>query len=163
MEQNGKSRLSTETVLARVREDQALDLRIRGYTFAHIAEAIGYADSSGAHRAVSRGLERTNNGSLAKAEELKAMEVARLDRLLRALESGINSGDPSSINSAIRVSERLCKLMGLDAPVKAEVTGKDGRPIETVDLSALAKLSEEELALYERLCERMASTATSPA
>ena len=39
---------------------------------------------------------------------------------------------------------------------KAEITGKDGGPIVTADAVALSKLTDEELALYERLCQRAA-------
>lgn len=38
---------------------------------------------------------------------------------------------------------------------RVEVTGKDGGPIYHVDPAVLASLSDEEFALYERLCENL--------
>jgi hypothetical protein len=41
--------------------------------------------------------------------------------------------------------EKRCKLLGLDAPAKQEVTGKDGGPIQTEQRQDLSRLSLDEL------------------
>jgi hypothetical protein len=41
------------------------------------------------------------------------------------------NGDPRYLEGVRWCIERRCKLLGLDAPDKHELTGKDGRPIQT--------------------------------
>jgi hypothetical protein len=40
-------------------------------------------------------------------------------------------GDPRLADTLIRISERVAKLHGLDAPQRIETIGTDGGPIET--------------------------------
>ena len=48
--------------------------------------------------------------------------------------------------------DSISKMLGFDAPVKQEITGKDGKNIfESIDLS---KLSQEELTLYYNLLKK---------
>ena len=57
-----------------------------------------------------------------RAERLRDLEVARLDRLTRALEVGITDGDPRAVVAAVRLMERRAKLLGLDAPTTVTAT-----------------------------------------
>lgn len=45
------------------------------------------------------------------------------------------AGDPRFLAGVERCIERRCKILGLDAPTKQEITGADGGPIETKDVS----------------------------
>ena len=48
--------------------------------------------------------------------------------------------------------DSISKMLGFDAPVKQEITGKDGKNLfEGIDLS---KLSQEELTLYYNLLKK---------
>ena len=58
----------------------------------------------------------------AKAERLRDLEAARLDRLTVALAPGIKAGMPAAIVAAVRVMERRAKLFGLDAPKQMHMT-----------------------------------------
>jgi hypothetical protein len=62
-----------------------------------------------------------------KAERLRDLEAARLDRLTVALTPGIKAGMPGAILAAVRVMERRAKLFGLDAPTK--IAGPAGEPM----------------------------------
>ncbi|NCC31207.1 MAG: hypothetical protein EOM24_04180 [Chloroflexia bacterium] len=57
----------------------------------------------------------------AEAETYREFELARLDKLLLALQDGIERGDPGSINAALKVSERRCKMLGLDSPIEMKL------------------------------------------
>ncbi len=46
-----------------------------------------------------------------------------------ALRPGIERGDTRSIEAALRVLVHRAKLNGYAAPLKVEVTGRDGRPV----------------------------------
>lgn len=55
------------------------------------------------------------------------------------------AGDPRFLNIVENCIERRCKILGIDAPGKFEVTGKDGGPMEfkeksNVAISAFAEL-----------------------
>jgi hypothetical protein len=55
------------------------------------------------------------------AEELRALENARLDSYLSALGPSIELGDPKAIAVAVRISERRAKMAGLDAPIEVKI------------------------------------------
>ena len=130
-----RGRLTVRTIAQRNREARALNLRKGGFSYDAIAAELGYADRSGAYRAIQRALARTLSEP---ADELRKLEVERLDDLWRrtqvilatrhaVLYQGADTGfdDPGprlkAIEVGIRVMERRAKLLGLDAPVKTRV------------------------------------------
>ena len=78
-----------------------------------------------------------------EAETLRAMESRRYDEYERRLQPGIQDGDVKAIGVAIRLSERRCKLLGLDMPVQHEVQ-VDAETAALADqvVSALADLAD---------------------
>ena len=52
---------------------------------------------------------------------LRALEARKYDVLEAQLQAGIKDGDTKAITTAIRVSERRCRLLGLDMPEQHEV------------------------------------------
>ena len=94
-------------------------------------------------------------------EELLALELERLDRLARAAEEVLEAhhvkvaggeivydeaGQPledtkpvlEAIDRLLKIQERRARLLGLDAPVKQQITGKVATyRVEGVDLDAL--------------------------
>lgn len=105
------------------RQRQALELRRAGTGYEAIARAVGYAGPGPAHKAVQSALKRM----LAEpAEEVRALELARLDRLQmahwpRAIGSGGVAPDPVATATVLRIMERRAKMMGLDAPTTVNV------------------------------------------
>jgi hypothetical protein len=63
------------------------------------------------------------------------------------MEREQRDGNPAFLAGVMSCIERRCKLLGLDAPVKSELTGKDGGPIKTeaANKPDLSKLSLDEL------------------
>lgn len=102
------------------RAHQALELRKSGLSYLDVGKAIGRSESQAWKivQAALRELPREN------AEELRALESARLDELTRLSTIGTKLGDPQAISAAVRVSERRSKLLGLDAPSKHELSGE---------------------------------------
>lgn len=99
-----------------VRKADALDLRLKGFSYRAIGEAMGI-DQATAYRLVSDALAETREITQARADELREIEVQRLDHLLESLAPHIEAGDPNAVNSALRVSKRRSELLGLDTPV----------------------------------------------
>jgi hypothetical protein len=105
--------------------------------------------------------ERWVKSGLRDFDKAQAQEIERIDRLEREHWAAWRMVDPtdrtapSYLAGVMRCIERRCKILGLDAPVRQELTGKGGGPIETKDVSdpdsnGVALL----MALYERVRAR---------
>lgn len=90
-----------------------MQLRILGYTFDAIARQCNYHDRGAAYHAVQRELKRTVQQP---ADELRQLEVERLDALLRTFLPKALKGDTWSADRVLAVMERRAKLLGLDVP-----------------------------------------------
>ena len=77
-------------------------------------------------RMVRGALERA--GALVKEEAKKvvALECIRLDKMSEGLSEPAEKGDPRSCEVMLKVMDRRASYLGLDAPTKQEVGGKDG-------------------------------------
>lgn len=107
------------------KQAEAMRLRRLGWSFARIAEAVGYADKSGAYAAVQAGLKATLREP---ADELRTLELDRLDAALEVVMEEIEAHNLSAVDKLIRLMERRATLLGLDAPRK--ITGDEDRPVE---------------------------------
>lgn len=141
---------------------RCFELRLDGLTFSAIGAEVGLAVSTVHARIEAHIAERVNP----LADELRAIELDRLDRaIVRVFEvlakthvvvqngkvvTGAD-GRPlvddmpalQAIDRLIRISERRCKMLGLDAPtpLKADVTlhQVDPRDLELMQLIEAAK------------------------
>jgi len=95
---------------------KVLELRRAGLTWARIAEEVGYADHSGAHKAYQRAI---TNGAEQTPEELILQELDRLDRLQVAAWSKAMSGDVPAMGIILKFIEQRVKLLGLSANFSA--------------------------------------------
>ncbi|CCF61166.1 hypothetical protein [Nocardia cyriacigeorgica] len=102
----------------RLRQHEALKLRLAGVAYARIAEQLGYSDKSGAFRAVQAVLDRQESHA---ADELRKLEDARLDLLWLKAFPGVMAGDLKAIEVAAKLHDRRVKLHGLAAPQRVEV------------------------------------------
>ena len=118
-----RNRPKGEDAAARQRADQALDLRIAGASYRQIAAALGVSQKT-AYYDVQGALGTLDAVVAVKAERLRDLEAARLDRLNAALAPGIKAGQPAAVFAAVKIMERRAKLLGLDAPTT--ITGPEG-------------------------------------
>jgi hypothetical protein len=137
-------------VKAHDRHLRALELRKAGATYQAIAEQLGYAQAKGAYKAVTSALKLTLREP---AEELRELEVARLDAMLLVLWRRVQAGDEKAVDRVLRIMERRARLLGLDAPRRQELSGPDGKPL-AFDLSML---TDEELKILERIQAKLDS------
>ena len=103
-------------------EAQCLHLRMAGYSHREIAAQLGIAPSS-AYKRVRHAFDEVNKHNLDTAEQLRALELLRLDELLSALWDTAIAGDLKAVDRVLKVMERRAKLLGLDAPVMVETDG----------------------------------------
>lgn len=103
------------------RRKRAWELQLRGWTQTQIAEDLGVT-----HQAVSLMLRATLDelaaSELKSAEDYRKAEIARLDRMLDTIEPRAANGDPVAQGQVLAIMSRRAKYLGLDAPVKVEVT-----------------------------------------
>jgi hypothetical protein len=112
------------------RDRQALDLRKAGASYDQIARQLGYFNRGGAFKAVARGLDTVKHLMVESAEDVRSLELTRLDALLLGIWQAATSGDVQAVTAALRIAERRAAYLGLDAPKRQELTGADGGPIE---------------------------------
>lgn len=119
---------ATETI---ERERQAVNLARGGLGFAEIATQLGYANASGAWKAVQRALARVPQGAV---EDYRRIELLRLDRLWAAYWAKALGGDLPAALYLLKVSERRSRLLGMDAAVAIRATVTDALDAEIEEL-----------------------------
>jgi len=132
------ARHGTVTAQRRLR---ALELRAAGYSYAQIAQMLGYRSKAGAWDAVQRAI-----GSIERedAKNLLAIELERLDTAQRAIWEKVHAGDVSAVRALVSIIQTRAKLLGLgsetvkvgledDDPLR-EIFAAIAREIQTADL-----------------------------
>lgn len=102
------------------RRVQALELRKAGATYRQIGAMLGVSGVQ-AYRDVARALEALAVEEHSRADELRALEDARLDDILIVLWPRVKHGDIEAITTTLRLMERRAKLWGLDSPGEQRV------------------------------------------
>jgi hypothetical protein len=132
-----------------LRRQQAIEMRNNDAEWKEIAEALGYADAGAACKDVSRALDAYVRQQGLAIEHLRARELASLDALAeKAVEimqgrhplvshgrivkeeddfgNEVTLLDPApalgAMDRLLRIAERRAKLLGLDMPVKVDLT-----------------------------------------
>ncbi len=118
----GRAKTGKYNISKLQQETKALELRLQGLTLEEIAKKTGFwKDRRGAYRAVTTALKRATEDNNELADELRTLELERLDKYLTTLKAKIRKGDTRAIDTALRIMDRRAKLLGLDAPAKSEV------------------------------------------
>jgi len=97
------------------RRVKALDLRKAGASYRRIAEELK-CDVETAYRDVQAELAHMREVAGDLAEEVRTLELRRLDDYTLGLTPAARRGDARSVQALMRVGERRAKLLGLDAP-----------------------------------------------
>lgn len=121
------SRTNPQNVKARMKQAQALELRCEGKSFVEIAKELGYNSRQAAWDAVMRALDEQVTEP---AERLRSIELLRLEKISEVIYLQATAGDGFAIQNYLNVMDRRHRLTGLAAPVKHELTGKDGEPLQ---------------------------------
>ena len=119
------------------RQAQAISMRKAGATYKQIGQELGIT-AMGAFKAVEVGLDKTLRES---SEGLRELEVQRCETLMRGIWSKAIAGDVQAVDRALKISERIARLLGLDAPVKTEVTGPGGGPVQSIAVTIPVELT----------------------
>lgn len=108
------------------RDDEALDLRIAGHSYEHIADLMTWTTSSGkpgrwkSKSGVYAACQRAQQRRIDEPDEdLRAMELARLDRLQAANWANALEGDVKAGELVLKLMVRRAKMLGIDARMVA--------------------------------------------
>lgn len=99
------------------RKAKAFDLRLSGLSYREIGRELGVSHVT-AGDYVRQTIEERKSYVALKADELRDIEVARLDVQLVALWP--KRDEPATAAVLLRLAERRAKFLGLDAPTKLE-------------------------------------------
>jgi hypothetical protein len=110
------------------REYEVIKLRTQGKTFQEIANALGYADHTGARDAWLRAQERA---PLEALNEYRQLHLTRLEKLIEIYWPKVEAGDLQVAPHLMSALKEEAALLGLYAPKesKVEVTTYDGRTL----------------------------------
>lgn len=115
------------------RERKALQLKRAGASYDTIARECGYQSKSGAWEAVKRALAASVPDEA--AEDVRRLELSRLDAITTALWPKVVKGDLPAIDRALKVSAARLELLARTAPTAAPAEPEQtGDPV--VDLEA---------------------------
>jgi hypothetical protein len=101
------------------RDQRAWALRLSGATYPEIGAALGVSMQR-AQQICARMLKE-HSVSSEQVETHRATELARLDRMQRAIWPEALKGNLGAVDRSLRLSERRSKLLGLDAPTQQTI------------------------------------------
>ena len=130
-----------EQMAEQQRQRIAVQAVLRGMTYDQAAKAAGYHDRSGAYKAVQRVLARGAQEIQKDGDKLRALEVARLDRMLVEL-ADMAYGQTNveiklkALEAMRRNVETRAKLLNLYAPMQVEVFSRDQLDLQIATIAA---------------------------
>ncbi len=143
------------------KEKRVIELRRAGVTYDLIAEEVGYSSASGAYHAFTRAMKRTLRES--GSDELREIEADRLDRLQRFTWPLAAQGDLRAIETILRIMARRARLLGLDSPIKQEVTTFEGGSDIDREVQRLVSLLEPNSGSESDMADEPSEAGATPA
>ena len=128
-----RSKAAADIVESTEQEVKALELRRAGASYRAIAKALNCSVAM-AHKYVARAMKRLITKCEEQAEEVRTLELDRLDAMLMGLWPNATKGNPQAVAQVLRIMERRASMLGIDSQ-KAD----DG----SAAANALAKLIDK--------------------
>lgn len=104
------------------RRAECFKMRMQGHTFPEIAEALGYNSKQAAWSDYQAALRDARDEYTDDLEELRTFELARLDAIAARAWAYDTVGDIKALDVLLKVADRRARLLGLDQPVKHELS-----------------------------------------
>src|SRR5699024_8410222 len=111
------------------RKKNAVELRLAGASYRDIGNALGCSTVT----AMNDCKEALAEIPMQQADEMRTVELSRLDLLQRAVWGKAIKGDLQAVDRALKIIDRRAKLLGLDAPQQVQITANDVDLDATVD------------------------------
>jgi hypothetical protein len=140
------------------KKQKCLELRKCGGSFRSIAEQQGLSLGL-VHKYVSDALSEINELTAQDAEQLRELELQRLDTAQLAIAKLVRQGHLGAVDRWLRISERRSKLLGLDAPIQQQVKLQTEKQL-TQTLDVLQKRMNPDA--FEQLITALTALDNSP-
>jgi hypothetical protein len=118
---NGRHR---NLALASARRVRAVELKAAGFTYAQVANQLGYTSRGTAFNVVAKALREQTAEAVS---DLRDLENARLDALQAALWDAAMTGDVRAVTTIVQIVQARVHLNGLE-PVRDGVGGLPQKP-----------------------------------
>ena len=116
-----------------------LELRLKGKTYRQIGEKLG-CTAQNVHKEIQQAFKER---PIENIEEVRQLELDRLDRMIEPLEDNVNRGDVRHVEAMLKLMDRRAKLLGLNAPERLEIAGElDPKVIVQTTIERLVKNNE---------------------
>lgn len=142
--------------IAAERRLATLKLIQEGWRTPQIAKHLGVAERTViGYR--QEAIEALRQETLTEAEPILALEISKLDRAEQTVWAILDNPKSkpgaklAAADRLIKLSERRCKLRGVEAPARLEHSGPGGGPIQQQHAVDLTKLSDSDLSQLERI------------
>ena len=132
---------------------KALRLKIEGKSIAEITKACGWKNERSTYTALRRALLMIPADEV---EEYRTIHMHRLEMMWGGLVQGIRIGDPDSVRAGIQVLKRQATLLGLDAPLRIDVTSIAAQYAEMYNLT-----ETERTTLFQAIKQDLARSRTA--
>lgn len=140
--------------VVRDRRTRLIHARLNGVPWADIFADpdFGYGSLAEARKDFTRACREAAAAEQEAADTWLQQELDRLDYYLSALADRVERGEPRAVEVALKVGERRAKLLGLDSPIRAEVTVEEAPSATDLELrdminEAKARIAAEEAQL----------------
>lgn len=135
------------------RKKNAVELRLAGASYRDIGNALGCSTVT----AMNDCKEALAEIPMQQADEMRTVELSRLDRLQRAVWGKAIKGDLQAVDRAIKIIDRRAKLLGLDAPQQVQITANDVDLDATVDkMLRVAEMALQQTAVEDDVFDDVA-------
>lgn len=104
------------------RRAECFKMRMQGRTFPEIATELGYNSKQSAWSDYQAALRDARNEYTDDLEELRAFELVRLDAIAARAWEYDAAMDIKALDVLLKVADRRARLLGLDQPVKHELS-----------------------------------------
>jgi hypothetical protein len=120
MARKPRNRPTGETEAIAERRIRAFELRKAGYSLREIGHRLEVSHMT-IKEDIDTVLAELTEKQQAKAEQYRAIELERLDVMVRSIWPFVMAGSAGAIDTALKISTRRSKLLGLDAPPKPQL------------------------------------------
>ena len=134
---------------------QALELRKKGLSYQEIGEKLSITQQS-AWELVAGAFKDYDESVRESVHEQRLTMLMQLDSVIKGHFMAAATGDTYAAQVLLKTVAEKSKLLGLYAPTRTELTGKDGAPVVPAGMPAvdLSGLSSDELAALSALLSK---------
>lgn len=136
------------------RRESVTQLKLAAWTVrdiaGHLKCSVGTVQSD-----IDAVFARTQESADDNIRRERALSLARLEVATKGIWPAVVNGNLDAVDRIVRIEKRRGETIGFDAPVRSELSGPDGNPIEVSTHSSLERKLNE-------LGIRLAAGATQP-